>query len=133
MRDDRGWPGRNPPTVVDEYRDRFFRKVGLGGTYRDVSPFRDVYGVLGRVGGTLTGAQLINVNDKQTNSTKKSDPLPKCFPPRSLIWSACSLSFGISWWGWHNLRNDRRIMMSNIVCFFGSILWVYGFSKLIAL
>jgi len=46
------------------------------------------------------------------------------FPPRRL-WIPAFCGLIVGWWGWHNLRNDRRLSWGTIAFLSGIILWGY--------
>ncbi len=46
------------------------------------------------------------------------------FPPRR-FWIPAFIGLLVGWWGWHNIRNDRRLFWGTCAFLFGIILWGY--------
>jgi hypothetical protein len=50
------------------------------------------------------------------------------FPPWRMYINSL-LGFFVGWWGWHNLRNDRRLFWGTLCFIFGIIIWSYAVYK----
>ncbi len=73
---------------------------------------------------------LASVNDYGIYAEAENPQLDHRLPRWCLIWLA-GLAFGVALWGWHNLRNDRRITMGFWAFILGMFGWGFALSGIL--
>jgi hypothetical protein len=135
--------GKNKLTfdVLSYYMSRIFRIQSETASivWRDIKSHNRrlcTYGLLPHQSGLVLhfckliahSTQLSSCNDGIINSSKNGSEFYQVFPPWRLIWSAM-FSIGISFWGWWNIRNNRRVMCGFASFVFGLFLWGYSINS----
>jgi hypothetical protein len=80
---------------------------------------------------SLSSPPLVAANDGIGNNRADPNHFSSSFPPWR-CWIPAFFGFIVGWWGWHNIRNDRRLFWGTCSFILGLILWGYGFSQYLA-
>jgi hypothetical protein len=73
----------------------------------------------------ISGLGVVERDNYQGNTTTRCNDFNQRFPPWRLIGTTCA-GFLLGWWGWHSLRNNRRLIWGYWVFTVGLTLWGYS-------
>lgn len=110
----------------------------IGASHGDMCAFALNQGIvseiirrLGSVRRFFSRTHLTNVDDQQAASDSERTPFQNFFPKWGSVFAPIGLVAGF--WGWSNIRDNRRLRWGTTAFVCGLIMWGYGFARLITL